>query len=44
MKPSIKTRATAFVASICMTLATVYSVANYAYPQDPPVRLAYAAR
>jgi hypothetical protein len=35
MNPSIKTRAAALLASICMTLATVYAIAEYAYPQAP---------
>lgn len=33
MNTSIKTRAAALLASICMTLATVYAIADYAYPQ-----------
>ena len=44
MKPPIKTRAAALVASICMTLVTVWSVAEYAYPQAPALQLAAAAR
>lgn len=44
MNTSIKTRAAAFVASICMTFATVYAVAGYAYPQVPAVQLASCAR
>ena len=44
MNTSLKTRAAALVASICMTLATVYTVADYAYPQAPAVQLASAAR
>lgn len=44
MTTSIKTRAAAFLASICMTLATVYTVADYAYPQAPAVQLASTAR
>jgi hypothetical protein len=42
MKPPIKTRAMALVASICMTVATVWSVADHAYPQPRPVLLASA--
>ena len=42
MKPPIKIRAVALIASICMTLATVWSVAEYAYPQSPALQLAAA--
>lgn len=44
MKTSIKTRAAALVASICMTLATVYTIADHAYPHTSAVLLASAAR
>ena len=42
MKPPIKTRAVALLASICMTLVTVYSLADYAYPQARALQLAAA--
>ena len=42
MKPPIKTRAMALFASICMTFATVWTVADHAYPQARPMLLAYA--
>jgi hypothetical protein len=42
MKPPIKTRAVALLASICMTLATVWSIAEHAYPQAPALLLASA--
>lgn len=43
MNTSIKTRAAALVASILVTFATVYMVAEYAYPEAPATQLASAA-
>jgi archaellum component FlaF (FlaF/FlaG flagellin family) len=44
MNTSIKTRAAALVASILVTFASVYVVADYAYPEAPASLLASAAR
>lgn len=44
MNASIKTRAAALVASILVTLASVYALAGYAYPEHPAVALASTAR
>ena len=44
MNTPLKSRAAALVASICMTLVTVYGIAEYAYPQAPSVVIASAAR
>jgi len=43
MNTSIKTRAAALVASILVTFATVYMVAEYAHPEAPATQLASAA-
>ena len=42
MNTSIKTRAAALIASILVSLGTVYVVAGYAYPESQPVQLASA--
>jgi hypothetical protein len=44
MNTSIKTRAAALVASILTTFATVYLIADYAFPDLPAVQLAAASR
>lgn len=44
MNTSIKTRAAALVASIIVTLVSVYTVADYAYPEAPAVMLASTPR
>jgi hypothetical protein len=43
MNPSIKSRAAALVASVLVTFATVYTMAEYAYPEAPATQLASAA-
>jgi len=43
MNTSVKTRAAALVASIFVTFASVYMVAEYAYPEAPATQLASAA-
>ena len=44
MNTSIKTRAAALVASILVTFGTLYLVADYAYPEAAPVKLASVSR
>lgn len=44
MNTSIMTRAAALVASILVTFAMVYAVADYALPEAPVVLLATASR
>jgi len=44
MNTSIRTGIMAVVASIIASFATVYAVAEYAYPEAPAVQMAYAAR
>jgi len=43
MNTSIKTRAAALVASLLVTLGTIWIVADYAYPEAPATVLASAA-
>jgi len=43
MNPSIKSRAAALVASVLVTFATVYTMAEYAYPEAPATQLTSAA-
>lgn len=42
MKTSSKTRAVAFVISVCLTFGAVKLMAEYAYPAAPPMQLASA--
>jgi len=44
MNTSLTTRLTSFAASIAITLAIVWMVADYAYPPAPAMQLASAAR
>jgi hypothetical protein len=44
MNTPIKTRVAAFVAAILVTLANIYVLADYAYPEAPATRVAFAAR
>ena len=44
MNTSIKTRLAAFFASILVTFASVYVIAEYAYPEAPAVKLASTPR
>ena len=44
MNTSLTTRLNSFAASIAITLAIVWMVADYAYPPAPAMQLASAAR
>jgi hypothetical protein len=44
MNTSIKTRTVALVTSVLVTFATVYMIAQYAYPEAPHIQLASALR
>ncbi len=44
MKTPLKTRLAALLASVLVTFATVYTVADYAYPESPAAHFAAAPR
>jgi hypothetical protein len=44
MKTSITTRVTAFITAAFITFGAVDLIADYAYPEAQPVRVATAAR